>query len=184
MGKLIKGNFGKTEDDEYQGYGCNALLQLFRNVEPYKEPEPTNVIDNITWHPHQHKKMFEDGDFIRDITSVEWTIEAYGAESLLEALPLKTIMELREYFIGPEEPNKDGIERMIKALPYRGTVNNILDDGEKNQDLPYLESIIILKRLLKEHGVDSVMYGLYEWHVDKLKEWFENHRQMKFSKGM
>jgi len=182
MGKLIKGNFGKTEDDEYQGYGCNALLQLFRNVEPYKEPEPTNVIDNITWHPHQHKKMFEDGDFIRDITSVEWTIEAYGAESLLEALPLNNIMELREYFIGSEEFNKDGTKRMIKVLPYRGTLNNILDDGENDQDLPFLESIIILKRLLKVHGVDSVMYGLYEWHVDKLKEFFEDHRHMRFSK--
>jgi len=72
---------------------------------------------------------------------------------------------------------------MIKALPYRGTVNNILDYGEKNQDLPYLKSILILKRLLKDHGVDSVMYGLYEWHVDKLKEWFEHHRHMRFSKG-
>ena len=182
MGKLIKGNFGKTEDDEYQGYGCNALLQLFRNVEPYKEPEPTNVIDNITWHPHQHKKMFEDENFIGDITTIELTIDAFGAESLLEALPLKNIMELREYFIGHEETNKEGIERMIKVLPYRGTVNNILDDGEKNQDLHYLESIIILKRLLKEHGVDSVMYGLYEWHVDKLKEFFKDHHHMRFTK--
>ena len=182
MGKLIKGKFGKTEEVEYQGYGCNALFQLFRNTEPYEEPEPTNVIDNIDWHPHQHKAMYEDGDFIKDITSIEWTIEAYGAEGLLEALPLKNIMELREYFIGPEELNKEGTERMIKVLPYRGTVNNILDYGERNQDLPYLKSILILKRLLKDHGVDSVMYGLYEWHVDKLKEFFEDHRHMRFSK--
>ena len=182
MGELIKGNFGKTEEDEYQDYGFKALTQQFKNSEPYEEPEPTNVIDNITWHPHQHKKMFEDENFIGDITTIELTIDAFGAESLLEALPLKNIMELREYFIGHEEPNKDGIERMIKVLPYRGTVNNILDYGEKNQDLPYLESILILKRLLKDHGVDSVMYGLYEWHVDKLKEFFEDHRHMRFSK--
>ena len=173
MGKLIKGDF---ERKDVSGH-CKALLDLFRkaDLKPYVT-KPTNVI-HVEFIPHQHQSMFPKGinDPVQgDIGSIERTIEFWRAEGFLRALPLKHIDILREYFLGPEVD--DGTHKMVKKLPYRGGDSIMTDDHDAIVD------ILIWKKLVEHHGIDTVMWTLYEWHVDLFKEFFEEHRHMRFSK--
>jgi len=173
MGKLIKGDFERKDIPK----SSKALLDLFRNADlkPYV-PKPTNVIHG-GFIPHQHQSMFPKGlnDSVQgDIGSIELTIEIWRAEGFLRALPLKHIDILREYFLGPDVD--DGTHKMVKKLPYRG------DASIMNDDHGAMVDILIWKNLVEHHGIDTVLWALYEWHVDIFKEFFEDHRHMRFSK--
>ena len=121
-----------------------------------------------------------DGDIHTELGRIEITLECWRVEGFLQALPLDVINEMREYFLGPYEPAVEGISLMVKRLPYKiqGEDTIMLNDFDPRA----IEDIMVFRRLMRDHGVDTVMWGLYEWHVELFKEWFEQHRHLVLSK--
>jgi len=70
---------------------------------------------------------------------------------------------------------------MVKRLPYRIEGEETIMQNGFDQDS--IERVIVFNRLMRDHGVNTVMWGFYEWNVNQFKEWFEQRRHMIFSKG-
>ena len=188
MGKLIKGDFTTPKFwEDGTPVTCVGLWQAFEDAKKFNEtlhtcPAPQRVVEAF-FVPKEHQSMYPlggDGDIHTELGRIEITLECWRPEGFLQALPLDMINEIREYFLGPIEPAVEGVTKMVKRLPYKiqGEDTIMLNDFDPQG----IEDIVVFKRLMNDHGVATVMWGLYEYHVKLFKEWFEQHSHMVFSK--
>ena len=189
MGKLIKHNF---EAKYYYDDGSPVLMpKLYKQMRFVRNffdnlhtcPAPKKVYEGF-FVPKEHQSMYPlgaNGDIHMEISNIQDTMEIWRPEGFLQALSLEYINQLREYFLGPYEPAPKGVTKMVKRLPYRIEGEETIMQNGFDQDS--IERVIVFNRLMRDHGVNTVMWGFYEWNVNQFKEWFEQRRHMIFSKG-